>query len=97
MIFFTINKNNTVKLNLNKYDIYGNLDDKLVLTSCNYDINTFKYIEKATVTDLGQFFINLVCLDSSTTKVNNLDFIVELLDYSNEVLENSIKEINNDI
>ena len=96
-ISFTINKNNTVKLNLNKYDIYGNLDDKLVLTSCNYDINTFKYIEKATVTDLGQFFINLVCLDSSTTKVNNLDFIVELLDYSNEVLENSIKEINNDI
>jgi hypothetical protein len=96
-ISFTINKNNTVNLNLNKYDIYGNLDDKLVLTSCNYDIDTFKYIEKATIEDLGQFYINLVCLDTSTSKVNNLDFMVELLDYSDEVLENSIHNAINSI
>jgi hypothetical protein len=40
-VSFTINKNKTIRINLDKYDIYGNLENSYTLSSCTY--NTGEY------------------------------------------------------
>jgi len=77
-----------ININLNKYDIYGNVDEVLTLTTCNFDVNTFKYIEKITK-DLTTYLINLVCLKKNPETNNKLNFMVELIEFSKYFSENS--------
>jgi hypothetical protein len=85
-ISFTIKKNKTIRINLNKYDMYGNLENTFTLSSCNYDVNTLKNIETITNTNLEKILINLVCINSDNSNSNYLDFIVELINSKNESL-----------
>jgi hypothetical protein len=64
---------------------------KYPLTYCNFNIQTYEYIEKIT-NPLGNFLVNLVCIENDLTKQNkdkNLNFIVELVKYPDAYIKQS--------
>jgi hypothetical protein len=94
---FIINKDGNVNIRLQFYNSYGNVDKTFSLIYCNFNVNTYAFIEKLT-NPLGTFFINMVCFDSDNKRQlpkNNLDFSVEISKYSDTYLkEKNIYNLN---
>jgi len=87
-----INKDGTINIKLNTYNRYGYLKESYLLSYCNFDIKTYKYIESVTIPNLATYFVNLVCFNSDKDEngsKNKLDFTVELNKVSNKYLENT--------
>ena len=80
-----INNDNTINLSLKTYNTFGFSNNSYALIFGDFDIKTFKDIEKITVTDVATFFVNMVCFDSNVngklTNTNKLNFIVELISF----------------
>ena len=62
-IKFVLNKDGTVSIRLQTFNPYGNLDKTFSLIYCNFNVNTYAFIEKLT-NPLGTFLVNMVCFDS---------------------------------
>lgn len=93
-----INKDKTVSLNLLTFNTYGFPTKVYSLTSCNFNINTYTYIEKMT-NALGTFMVNMVCFEDTqnnkTDSKNQLKFAVELVNFpKNFIKDNSVFVIN---
>jgi hypothetical protein len=76
-----INNDSTINLSLKTYTTYGFVDTSYSLIFGDFDIITYKDIEKITIPNVGTFFINMLCFDSNTDGIlansNKLNFIVE--------------------
>ena len=87
-----INDDNTLNLSLKTYTTYGFLDTAYSLIFGDFNINTYKDIEKITVPNEATFFINMLCFDSNTdgklANSNKLNFMVETI----SLPQNFIKE-----
>jgi hypothetical protein len=74
---------NTISISLKTFSTYGFLDNSYSLIFGDFDIFTFKDIEKITIKNAGTFFVNLVCFDSNSNgklvNTNKLKFNVELV------------------
>lgn len=97
-IRINLNKDKTIGINLLSFNSYGFPTKIYSLTSCNFNIETYAFIEKTT-NNLGTFLINMVCFeDTQNTKINpknQLKFDVEIINFpSNYVKDNSIFNIN---
>lgn len=93
-----INPDKTISLNLLSFNTYGNPTDIYTLTSCNFNVQTFAYIEKIT-NNIATFLINMVCFEptqnSKSNSKNQLKFTVELINFpDNFVRNNSIFNVN---
>jgi hypothetical protein len=93
-----INNDNTISMNLLSFNSYGYPTKVSSLIYCNFNVQTYSYIEKITNT-LGTFLVNMVCFsDVQNTKLttsNQLKFTVELISFPpNFVKENSVFTIN---
>ena len=89
-----INNDNTISLNLLSFNTYGYPTKIYSLTFCNFNVQTYSYIEKITNT-LGTFLVNMVCFsdvqDTKTSSNNQLKFAVELVSFPpNFIKDNSI-------
>ena len=97
-INFVLNKDNSVTLRLQQFNTYGNLDKSFSLVFCNFNIQTFAFIEKIS-NSIGTFLINLVCFDSDSNRSlpsNTLNFSVEVSKYSEDYLKNvNVVSLNN--
>ncbi len=95
-IHINLNKDKTISLNLLSFNTFGYPTKNYTLTYCNFNIQTFAFIEKITNT-LGTFMINMICFEetlNNTNPKNKLDFNVELISYPNNfVKNNSVFEI----
>jgi hypothetical protein len=96
-IRININNDKTISFNLLSFNSYGYPTTIYALTYCNFNVQTFSYIEKMT-NALGTFLINLVCFsdsqDPNATK-NLLKFNIELISFPpNFIKKNSIYDIN---
>ena len=88
---------NMINININMYNIYGSITDKLSLIyntniSNTTNINNYDYIENVTKDD-GPQKINMVKFDSSNTgelQDNILNFNVEIINFSKEIYENNV-------
>lgn len=121
-VSFTINKNRTIRINLDKYDMYGNLESSFTLSHCKYNttipnlsnedifnspeqLSTEAVSEETntrsslllnveeTTNNSNNYLLNLVCInlsDSNNYKLNYLDFIVELIDFTNKANKEKI-------
>ena len=92
-----INQDKTISINLLEFNKYGNATKIYALTYCNFNVNTFSFIEKMTNT-LGTFLVNMVCFadtqDSKLSTKNQLKFTVELVSFPpNFIKDNSIYDI----
>lgn len=92
------NSDKTISLNLLSFNSYGYPTKVYSLTSCNFNVQTYKYIEKMT-NNLGTFMINMVCFEdtqnSKANPKNQLKFTVELINFpKNFMKDNSIFDIN---
>lgn len=88
-IKFVINKDGTVSIRLQQYNSYGNIEKTYSLISCNFNVNTYAFIEKLT-NPLGTFLINMVCFDPDDNRQlpkNTLNFSVEMSKYPNSYLK----------
>ena len=88
-IKFIINKDGTVSIRLQQYNSYGNIDKTYSLISCNFNVNTYAFIEKLT-NPLGTFLINMVCFDPDDNRQlpkNTLNFSVEMSKYPDSYLK----------
>ena len=97
-IRLTINKDKTISLNLLTFNSYGYPTKVYNITSCNFNINTYAYIEKMT-NALGTFLLNMVCFEdtqnNNSNPINQLKFTVELVNFpKNFIKDNSIFNIN---
>jgi hypothetical protein len=97
-IRFNINPDKTVSLNLLSFNNYGFPTKIYALTYCNYNVNTYEYIEKIT-NSLGTFLINMVCFEdtqnNNANPKNQLKFTVELINFpTNFIKNNSLFQIN---
>ncbi len=92
-----INHDKTISFNLLSFNSYGYPTMIYALTYCNFNVQTFSYIEKMT-NSIGTFLVNLVCFSDSNnpnTSKNLLKFDVELISFPlNFVKQNSIYDIN---
>lgn len=93
-----INTDKTISLNLLSFNSYGYPTKIYSLTSCNFNVQTYAYIEKMT-NNLGTFMVNMVCFEDTqnnkANQKNQLKFTVELVNFpSNFVKDNSIFQIN---
>ena len=93
-----INSDKTISLNMLSFNTYGYPTKIFALTSCNFNVQTFAYIEKMT-NRLGTFMVNMVCFeDTQNNKANPknlLKFTVELVNFpTNFVKDNSVFDIN---
>ena len=96
-----INNDKTISLNLLVFNKYGYPTENYALTSCNFNVQTYSYIEKITNT-LGTFLVNMICIsntqnsssksnDSTGSTNSQLKFVVELISFpSNFVKNNSV-------
>ena len=64
-----INSDNTITLNVIEYNLYGQTKIKHPLSACNFNIKDGSFIETIT-NELGNTFINLVCIDGNALKFN---------------------------
>lgn len=97
-IRININSDKTISLNLLEFNKYGNPTKIYALTYCNFNVNTFSYIEKMTNT-LGTFLVNMVCFmetqDTRASTKNQLNFTIELVSFPPDfVKDNSVFTIN---
>jgi hypothetical protein len=97
-IRININQDKTISLNLLTFNTYGYPTKVYNITSCNFNINTYAYIEKMT-NALGTFLINMVCFEdtqnNNSNPKNQLKFTVELVNFpKNFIKDNSIFNIN---
>jgi hypothetical protein len=93
-----INSDKTISLNMLSFNTYGYPTKVYALTSCNFNVQTYTYIEKMT-NALGTFMVNMVCFeDTQNDKANpknQLKFTVELVNFpTNFVKDNSVFDIN---
>jgi hypothetical protein len=93
-----INNNNTISLNLLSFNNYGFPTSVYSLTYCNFNVQTYAFIEKITNT-LGTFLVNMVCFtnvrDPNASVQNQLQFVVELISFpKNFVKNNSIFSVS---
>ena len=87
---FIINKEGLLNIRLQQYNSYGNIDKTFSLIHCNFNINTYAFIEKLT-NPLGTFFINMLCFDADDERKlpnNTLNFQVEISQYPDTYLKN---------
>ena len=78
--------------------MYGFPTKVYALTSCNFNINTFAFIEKMTNT-FGTFMVNMVCFEDTqninSNSKNKLKFNVELINFPKDFIkDNSVFNIN---
>jgi hypothetical protein len=96
-IKFIVNKDGTVSIRLQQYNSYGIPDKSFSLISCNYDVNTYAFIEKMT-NNLGTFLVNMLCVDpveGGKLAKNTLNFSVEVSKFSDSYLkEKNIFNLN---
>jgi hypothetical protein len=76
-ISINIKNDSTINININKYDLNGNLNNKLVLSTCKNNVDKCEYMEKYTIQNFGPLYLNMVCLDDLNS--SNLNFTVELI------------------
>ena len=79
-INFVLNKDGSVNISLETFNSYGTLDKSYSLIHCNFNIDTYDYIEKLT-NPLGTFLINMVCFDQNGKRKfpnNTLNFNFEI-------------------
>lgn len=93
-----VNKDKTISLNLLSFNTYGFPTKVYSISSCNFNIQTYTYIEKMT-NALGTFMVNMICFEDTQNNKSNpknqLKFNVELLDFpKNFVKDNSVFDIN---
>jgi hypothetical protein len=96
-IKFVINKDGTISIRLQQYNSYGNVEKTYSLISCNFNVNTYAFIEKLT-NPLGTFLVNMACFDPDDNRQlpkNTLNFSVEMSKYPNSYLkEKNIYNLN---
>jgi hypothetical protein len=99
-IRININNDKTICLNLLSFNKFGYPTDIYAITSCNYNIKTFDYIEKMT-NKLGTFMVNMVCFEKNNIQNNKtnlkkqLKFNVELINFPPDFIkDNSVFDIN---
>jgi hypothetical protein len=96
-IKFVLNKDGTVSIRLQQFNTYGNIDKTFSLVFCNFNVNTYAFIEKLT-NPLGTFLINMVCFDPDDKRQlpnNTLNFSVEISKYPDSYLkEKNIYNLN---
>jgi hypothetical protein len=94
---FILNKDNTIGIRLQQFNIYGTVSKTFSLIFCNFDIKTYAFIE-ATTNQYGIFLLNMICFDSDEKRQlpnNTLDFTVEVMQYSPEyVKKRSIMDLD---
>ena len=93
-----INKDKTISLNLLSFNTYGYPTKVYSISSCNFNIQTYAYIEKMT-NALGTFMVNMVCFeDTQNNKANpknQLKFTVELISFPKDFIkDNSVFDVN---
>jgi hypothetical protein len=94
---FVLNKDGTVNIRLQSFNSYGNIDKTYSLVFCNFNVNTYAFIEKLT-NPLGTFLINMVCFDPDDKRQlpnNTLNFSFEISKYPDSYLkEKNIYNLN---
>jgi len=97
-IKFVVNKDGYVSMSLQMFNFYGTPDQSYSLVFCNFNVNTYAYIEKLT-NPLGTFLVNMVCFDSDKKRRlpnNTLNFKFEISKYPTAYLkEKNIYNLNN--
>ena len=93
-----INSDKTISLNMLSFNTYGYPTKIYALTSCNFNVQTYAYIEKMS-NSLGTFMVNMICFEdtqnNNANPKNQLKFTVELLNFpDNFIKDNSVFEIN---
>lgn len=86
---FVINKDGTISIRLQQYNSYGNIEKTYSLISCNFNVNTYAFIEKLT-NPLGTFLVNMACFDPDDNRQlpkNTLNFSVEMSKYPDSYLK----------
>ena len=95
---FVLNKDGTVSIRLQSFNPYGNVDKTYSLIFCNFNVNTYAFIEKLT-NPLGTFLVNMVCFDPDDKRTlpnNTLNFNFEISKYPDSYLkEKNIYNLNN--
>ena len=90
---FVLNKDGSVSIRLQTFNSFGNIDKSYSLCFCNFNVNTYTFIEKVT-NPIGTFLINMVCFDDDTKREmpnNTLNFGFEVSKYPDSYLkENNI-------
>ena len=91
-IRININSDKTISLNLLSFNTYGFPTTVYALTSCNFNVQTYAYIEKMT-NALGTFMVNMVCFEDTQNNKSNpknqLKFVVELINFPNNFIKNN--------
>lgn len=88
-IKFVLNKDGSINIRLQHFNSYGNVDKTFSLISCNFNVDTYAFIEKLT-NPLGTFLINMVCFDPDDNRQlpkNTLNFSVEISKYPDSYLK----------
>ena len=93
-----VNKDKTISLNLLSFNTYGYPTKVYSITSCNFNVQTYAYIEKMT-NALGTFMVNTVCFEDTQNNKskpkNKLKFNVELINFPKDFIkDNSVFDIN---
>ncbi len=95
---FVLNKDGSVSISLQTFNFYGSIDKSYSLIFCNFNVDTYSYIEKLT-NPLGTFLINLVCFDLDNKRRlpnNTLNFKFEISKYPVAYLKDeNIYNLNN--
>jgi hypothetical protein len=90
-------KDGTISINLKTFNTYGYENSSYSLISCDYNVNTYKDIEKITSSDIS-YFVNLVCFDDDSNRkypTKTLNFDVELTKFPKDfIINTSIFDIN---
>ena len=82
-----VNSDGTINIHLLTYNTYGYQNNSYSLIFCNYNVQTYAFIEKIT-NSLGSFLVNMVCFDSNENRTlpkNNLNFVIEISKFPNGV------------
>ena len=87
-INFTYNNDNSFKINLQKYNSYGSIDELYRLISCDYNITTNSFFENSTV-DNKSYKLHIVCFEQISVRSlpkNDLNFRAQLVKYPSSLL-----------
>ena len=88
LINFTYNNDNSFKINLQKYNSYGSVDELYRLISCDYNISTNSFFENSTV-DNKSYKLHIVCFEQISVRSlpkNDLNFRAQLVKYPSSLL-----------
>jgi hypothetical protein len=70
------NPDNTISLKISQFNLYGQPNNEYYLSSCDFNIKTFKNIESIT-NNLGTFFMNMICVNKKNN--NKLNLSIDLM------------------